>query len=334
MREERQRVSERARARVGTVVVASCLALLAPPLTGGTEATPRSTSGGDDSCSIPKSLRRTRPDPEGRPVRIEIALRLVDVIEINEVVESFKVDFVMDLRCLIYQRSIRRDQEADVDIAADGSVQFSERVFVELSSPLDMRDFPFDRQELRIEIASFEYGRNDVVFTVVPSSDRLETVSMAGWEIHRNWSEADVAPTVPSEHARVVYRIFVVRDAGYYVWAAIVPLCFIALMAWSVFWLDPAAWAPQIGVSTATIFTLIAFRLGLRQLLPRTSYLTRADELVLWITALVFLALAEVIVTSRLAQRDRVSLARRIDQTGRWVYLALFLGILFFTLTG
>lgn len=98
MREERQRVSERARVRVGTVVVASCLALLAPRLACGAEAAPGSTSGGDDPCSIRDSLRRTRPDPEGPPVRIEVGLFLVDVIEINEVLESFKVDIRLQLQ--------------------------------------------------------------------------------------------------------------------------------------------------------------------------------------------------------------------------------------------
>jgi hypothetical protein len=56
------------------------------------------------------------------------------------------------------------------------------------------------------------------------------------------------------------------------------------------------------------------------------------DLLVLSTTVLVFLALGEVVVTSRLAQRDRAELARRIDYHARWVYLSLFATVLFVTM--
>ena len=52
---------------------------------------------------------------------------------------------------------------------------------------------------------------------------------------------------------------------------------------------------------------------------------TTQDELVLSVTVLVFLALAEVVVTSRLVQNGRygrIEMARRIDHFSRWIYLA------------
>jgi hypothetical protein len=39
-------------------------------------------------------------------------------------------------------------------------------------------------------------------------------------------------------------------------------------------------------------------------------------------------ALGQAVLTSRLAQRDQLELARRIDFHGRWIYLALYLGAL------
>jgi len=110
------------------------------------------------------------------------------------------------------------------------------------------------------------------------------------------------------------------------------PLGLIVFMAWTVFWIDPKHLAPQIGVSTATVFTLIAFQLGLGRFLPRVSYLTRADKFLLGATGLVFLALGEAIMTSKLADSDREKLSRRIDLWSRWTYPALFALLLIFTL--
>jgi len=107
---------------------------------------------------------------------------------------------------------------------------------------------------------------------------------------------------------------------------------FIVLMAWAVFWLDPQAAGVQVGISTASVFTLVAFLIALRGRLPPVDYLTRMDELILCSTALVFVALAEAVLTSRLAQIGQQALAMCIDAYGRWVYLAAFGAVLYVTL--
>jgi hypothetical protein len=105
----------------------------------------------------------------------------------------------------------------------------------------------------------------------------------------------------------------------------VVPLSLIVLMAWSVFWMDPHAYVPQITVGTSSIFTLIAFQLSIAETLPHLSYLTNADKLVLAATLLVFFALGQAVLTSRLAQRNELELARRLDTVGRWLYPLLYL---------
>ena len=101
---------------------------------------------------------------------------------------------------------------------------------------------------------------------------------------------------------------------------------------------DSDVWVLTVGdktvilVGTASVFTLIAFLLGLRVVLPRVPYLTRMDELVLGATVLVFLALLEVIVTSRMAQQDQLQRAQRIDRYARWMYPLAFVALLAYTL--
>jgi hypothetical protein len=103
-------------------------------------------------------------------------------------------------------------------------------------------------------------------------------------------------------------------------------------MAGSVFWLDPEAWGSQIGVATASVFSLITFLIGMRSVVPPVEYLNRLDKLVFAFTALIFLAVAEVIVTSRLAQENRAALARRMDRCARVIYPVLLVFILVVTL--
>ena len=66
--------------------------------------------------------------------------------------------------------------------------------------------------------------------------------------------------------------------------------------------------------------------------LPAVDYMTRADQFLLGTTLLVFAALGEVIVTSRLAKEGNEALARTIDHWARWIYLAIFILLIGFSL--
>ena len=95
-------------------------------------------------------------------------------------------------------------------------------------------------------------------------------------------------------------------------------------MAWCVLWIDPQGLPSQIGLSTATVFSPIAFRFSLRTPLPKVDYMTYLDEFVLACTVLLFLALGEATTTGRLAKIGRESLAHRIDFWTWSIYLIAF----------
>jgi hypothetical protein len=95
-------------------------------------------------------------------------------------------------------------------------------------------------------------------------------------------------------------------------------------MSWTAFWIQPNIVPPRIAISTASIFSLIAFGFSIRLSLPRVSYVTRADLFVIGCTLLVFLALGAAVIGSRWASADKLDRAIRLNAAIRWVYVALF----------
>ncbi len=319
----------------------------------------------EDPCFIPPLLTRSPPTTNGQPVQVKIGILLIEIVEIDDVTESFTADLKVRIRwkdprlsaatlgyslehCKfpiediwnpdihpINQRGTIPKGRLQSLVASDGTVSVVARVYTILSTPLDMHDFPFDTQHLRIQLASMKYSPNEVTFiTDEARTGRLEDLSIPGWRLIKNFSDDTIPPLQGAirDHPRFDHLIVIERQSGYYVWKFIVPLCFIVLMASGVFWLNPAGVAAQVGVGTASVFTLIAFLLGLRTVLPRVPYLTRMDELILGATVLVFVALLEVIVTSRLAQSGQIKRAETIDRYARWMYPLAFVVLLIFTL--
>ncbi|MGV7229862.1 MAG: hypothetical protein ACQ9IQ_14540 [Nitrospirales bacterium] len=346
---------------LGFALLLLCVAIFANGVASAADA----PSVPDDPCFIPPMLTRSPPETNGQPVQVQIGVLLIDVVEIDDVTESFTTDFKVRIRwkdprlsavalghslenCRfsiddvwtpdiqpINQRGTVQKGKLQYWVASDGTVSVVARVFTILSNPLDMHDFPFDTQHLRIQFASMKYNPTEVTFiTDEARTGRLEGLSIPGWKLLNNFSDDTIAPLQGAvrNHSRFDHLIVIERQSSYYVWKFIVPLCFIVLMASGVFWLNPAGVQTQVGVGTASVFTLIAFILGLRTVLPRVPYLTRMDLLVFSATVLVFLALLEVIITSRYAQKGHTQLAQTIDRYARWMYPLAFLVLLVFSL--
>jgi hypothetical protein len=313
-------------------------------------------------CPVSDLQKRNRPNIGAAPVQVSIGVLLIDIMDIHEGNETFDADFALRLQwrdprlsidelgvsledCDVNLRDIWHPQigiinQAGVEfggwqrleVDGDGNVNFVHRISGRLTTPFVLDKFPRDSQQLVIRFTSLGYGTEDVLLEIDSAwSGRAPNARISGWEIVDNASDV-VSPTAIAagmSHALVFHTISVDREFGYWFWKLIVPLSLIVLMAWAVFWLDPQTMAPQITVGASSIFTLIAFQLSLGESLPRISYLTNADELVLTATLLVFLALGQAVLTSRLATRNEIEFARRLDLYGRWIYPLLYLAGMF-----
>lgn len=126
------------------------------------------------------------------------------------------------------------------------------------------------------------------------------------------------------DHSFLLVELSARRDSSFYVWKVLLPLVLIVCMSWGVFWIDPALFGPQIGLSSTSMLVLIAFQFSIEGTLPRMGYFTRMDEFVLGSTLLVFLAFTEAIASVFLMGRDRKGIARRLDRVSRWVFATAF----------
>jgi hypothetical protein len=114
------------------------------------------------------------------------------------------------------------------------------------------------------------------------------------------------------------------RQRQFYVWKIIVPLCLIVFMSWTVFWINPAQFGPQIGLSATSMLTLIAFQFASTSMVPKLGYFTILDELTIGSTIIVFLALVQSLSTSYLVSQGREALALRVDRLSRYGFPAGF----------
>jgi hypothetical protein len=297
-----------------------------------------------------------RPIADG-PTRVGIAVFVVDVTEVDSARQRFGVNVYVEARWqdgrlardggaglrplaevwhprlqLVNEQRLQTTFADVVEVSPGGEVVYRQRVIGHLSQPLDLRAFPFDRQTFAIRIVAAGYTPEEVSFAPLEDADMgmSESTSVADWTI-LGWTAApQVYQPLPAglADAGFVFSFEAQRLSGYFILKVIVPLVLIVGMSWIAFWIDPRESGPQISVGVTSMLTLIAYRFMIGRELPKVSYLTRLDLLVLLSTLLVSLALLEAVTTAVLARTDRIDRARWLDRTSRVVFPVLFVLLL------
>jgi hypothetical protein len=332
-----------------SVVVYCGVASLAGAQPPGPDAVPLDLLGGSSAvCPAPTQLSLSRPDSDG-PTTVSTGLFLADVVAIDDVTQSMTTDLFVVLRwtdsrladpdrgstqavCalsrdavwmpLVQARGLRRLESLYPDITAidaAGTVTFARRAIAETGVPLDLRGFPFDRHSLTLELETVFSSVEEVrLVPLTELSGIADRLSITGWSIGSPTVTVDVepAPRLQIDHSVFRFAVEARREWQFYVWKAIAPLTLIVFMSWAVFWIDPQQIA-RIGLSATAILTLIAYQFAFSSLLPRVSYLTRADRFTMSASVLVFLALVEAVTASALTRQGRLEASDRLDRYSR-----------------
>jgi len=307
--------------------------------------------------STDPSLVGERPNPSGTATLVTFGIYLLDIDEIDDVNQRFSVDMFMivawhdprlalpeDERIgqnrtlpmneiwtprglIVNDRGLSAQLPRTADIDDLGNVAYRQRLSGELAVAMQLKNFPFDKQRLPIDFISYLYSPDAVRFSInTDISGDAGSFSAAGWRMRIREPEFGefTVPAAGVVRPRMTYFIEAQRNAQYYLLTMFLPMTLIVFMSWTVFWLQPDIVPARIGISTASIFSLLALGFSIRLSLPAVSYMTRADLFVIGCTLLIFVALGVAVIGSRWASADRMKQAVRLNAVARWVYVGLF----------
>jgi hypothetical protein len=296
---------------------------------------------------------RARPGADAGPTRVSMELYVIDIAEIDDRDQTFKADMSIRLQWHdprlarpagsdvislplsdIWNPRLRIGNQRDVKthfpevarIDWNGLVSYEQRYSGDFTTSADIRRFPFDERTIGIIMVTADHSPSDI------SLDFTETsIGRAGAFSIPNWTLGDVTAGTGAfevlggrEFLQFSIEFSGSRRSSYYVWSVIFPLILIVMMSWSVFFIKPMHLAAQLTMSATSMLTLIAYRFAISSVLPPVPYLTKLDVFITGSTVLVFLALAESIVTGTLAENERNAFAENMDRKARIVFPAVF----------
>ncbi|GAB4270323.1 MAG TPA: hypothetical protein DIU37_02310 [Opitutae bacterium] len=209
-----------------------------------------------------------------------------------------------------------------VSIFPDGSVFLERMVDALLYSPLYLQKFPFDSQTLAVKIQSY-YGNNTV--KIVPKKDQID------WNPHLNtpgWTIENITSTISQDKIAWSPKSFdilsiglnIKRDPYFFLWRLVLPLVLLVVMTWSIFWMDGERLNDRIKVCSYGFLTSVTFSLAVSTMLPKVSYLTFLDKILIGTYIYIMLAAIESSLRHIFSRNGREELAYKIDYWCRPIF--------------
>ncbi len=292
-----------------------------------------------DLCVAAEAGRAER----SRPLAVAVGIYVDNLVSVDEQRETWQLsgelserwrdaklayhqisstDSHRDLSGTTWQPALRFSNEAipatlqDIDLylTPPGTVVNLKHFNVILSTQLDLRRFPFDKQELPIVIQPRGHDADRIVLSADLRHSglaRTRYAELSQWRNETVTAHAETRRPDDYDMSTLVFLVTLHRGSNSYVWKFILPLFLIVLLSWVSFWLSHEEFKTkdQLATLVSTLLIIVAFNITATASLPRTNYVTYIDAFLLTCFMFVVFAIGAVVASHSLEMRERVQAA-------------------------
>ncbi|KAK2852260.1 hypothetical protein Q7C36_007461 [Tachysurus vachellii] len=181
-------------------------------------------------------------------------------------------------------------------IFKNGNVLYSIRLTLTLSCPMDLKNFPMDVQTCIMQLESFGYTMNDLIFEW---QEKGPVQVAEGLTLPQFILKGETDLRYCTKHYNtgkftcIEVRFHLERQMGYYLIQMYIPSLLIVILSWVSFWINMDAAPARVALGITTVLTMTTQSSGSRTSLPKVSYVKAIDIWMAVCLLFVFSALLE-----------------------------------------
>ncbi|XP_035272760.1 glycine receptor subunit alpha-3 isoform X2 [Anguilla anguilla] len=181
-------------------------------------------------------------------------------------------------------------------IFKNGNVLYSIRLTLTLSCPMNLKNFPMDVQTCIMQLESFGYTMNDLIFEWQKKGpvQVAEGLTLPQFILK---DESDLRYCTKhyntGKFTCIEVRFHLERQMGYYLIQMYIPSLLIVILSWVSFWINMDAAPARVALGITTVLTMTTQSSGSRTSLPKVSYVKAIDIWMAVCLLFVFSALLE-----------------------------------------
>ncbi|CAA0100945.1 Proton-gated ion channel [Halioglobus japonicus] len=229
-----------------------------------------------------------------------------------------------------------------ITVRPDGTVRYKDQRNVTLETPMALQSFPFDVQTLQASLISFGDYSDQVKLVVDQNvlgateeyAEVNQKVNIAQWDLLNLDLTAGTADFryygTKAEFSEITMTITLERKSSNMLWKVMFPLVLLVSLMWAVFWMDIENLADRLNVAFIGILTIVAYQFLIDGSMPRISYFTFTDAVLLYSFIVMCLCIYESLLVNSLWKRGHRNAAKRIDTAAHWAFPVVYtVGLVF-----
>ncbi len=219
-------------------------------------------------------------------------------------------------------------------VQPDGTSTLIQTISAVTRARYNLRRYPFDRQKMEAVFEVLGFSAQEVTLKPepAPSDAGLARINVSQWDLRgMTISSRDLAAPYVGAHG--VSSAFVVsldmeRQPLFMLRLVLGPLLLIAMLSWSVFWMDRSSLGDRMSISFVGLLTAVAYQMAVSDVMPHIAYMTLTNG----ILSLTFVAIAASIVVNLIAghfdQHGQHARSNRIDHLCRRIFPLAYLFVI------
>ncbi|XP_060612155.1 glycine receptor subunit alpha-4-like isoform X1 [Anolis sagrei] len=211
-------------------------------------------------------------------------------------------------------------------IFKNGNVLYSIRLTLILSCPMDLKNFPMDIQTCTMQLESFGYTMNDLIFEWVKGQEAVQVAEGLTLPQFILRAEKDLGYCTKSYNTGkftcIEVKFHLERQMGYYLIQMYIPSLLIVILSWVSFWINMDAAPARVGLGITTVLTMTTQSAGSRASLPKVSYVKAIDIWMAVCLLFVFAALLEYAAVNFVSRQHKEFMRLRRRQRRQRMGLA------------
>lgn len=278
--------------------------------------------------------------PFAQAYDVNVGVYIINLGKFDVSSGAFTADFYLSMTCNDENCSVGdfefvNGRATSVDKTIDKKNEKFYRVQANLVSPVDLKNFPFDKQKMQITLED-KLNTNDEVNYIIDlkQSGMDDSIVFTGWNLD-SWNatiKEHYYTPYDETYSQYNYEINISRISFNAFLKTFLPIIFIMLITIFTFVIDPDKITNRLTIAGSSLVAAVMFHISISNQLPPVGYLTIADKFMMltyFILVLTFLINIIILDLQEMKKTHLVEKFHRITEYNMlWLVPTMY--ILFF----
>ena len=262
---------------------------------------------------------------------VQVGVYVLNLGKFDLTAGTFTADFYLDLKCnseCQLEFEFMNGRANSIEKIIDEPTEKFYRIQANLNSPVSLKNFPFDEQQMQIILEDKKSTADELVYIPLDEESGIDdSIAFTGWEI-TGWNaqvKEHYYPAYDETYSQYIFSIGIAKIVFNSFLKTFLPVVFIMLVVLFSFLLDPDKVQARLGMVGSSLVASVMFHVSISNQIPPVGYLTFADKFML---LTYFVLLASFIINIAMLELQQLKKNEMVEKMHKYTKYPVFIVVL------